>query len=151
MEAQIAACRRRLQAGGLDCSLKGQIAAWRLRLQPGNSICIDLNGFLRFRGQGVGQPVAGCGGEVPIPGPGDLGSLWQPVAGCGGEVLIPGPGGLAACGSFGNLGNVRPLPRYSQVGMDGHPSAQARALVTLRNSGRSKEIPKMGCMWGLRV
>jgi len=25
---------------------------------------------------------------------------------------------------------------YSQVGMNGHPSAQARALVTLGNSGR---------------
>jgi len=31
--------------------------------------------------------------------------------------------------------------KYSQVGMDGHPSAQARALVTLGNPGR---------FWGVR-
>jgi len=34
-------------------------------------------------------------------------------------------------GSARNLGHW-----YSQVGMGGHPSAQARALVTLGNSGR---------------
>jgi len=52
--------------------------------------------------------------------------------------------------------------KYSQVGLDGHPSAQARALVTLGYSGRfwlgaffanvvspegqSKKLLKMGCM-----
>ena len=52
-------------------------------------------------------------------------------------------------------------PIYIQVGMDGHPSAQARALATLGRflggaffrkcifpEGRSKELPKMGLPGG---
>ena len=38
-------------------------------------IYMDLDGFLRFLGQGVKQPVATCGG------------LWRPVAACGARVL----------------------------------------------------------------
>ena len=48
---------------------------------------------------------------------------------CGPDMIIrvPGPGDRKI--------GLETL-QYSQVGMDGHPSAQARALVTLGNSGR---------------
>ena len=51
-------------------------------LEQLSSICIekfvnymDLDGFLRFLGQGACRPVAACGG------------LWRPVVGDGGRVL----------------------------------------------------------------